>query len=280
MTTPHIRRAGLALAALAACAASAGAQTSVQRTEIHLIVEPSSVETGVEKTAAKGEPLLVTEARSPRAVRLDADVTVGGLNSSAIPAGTVLFGRYDDSAWSYCVNVKPNGGYQALDAVVAGVFTAGLSLLEGSPRYMRCFHDADGDGVFDSAWTGPETRDKTAFLAYSLSEISLAEPVPYTRLPYTDGPAMPVEFAWTKQKKTNTLSVGAVIGGLDMNTTTVAVPAPGAEPTSFSRIGATVEILGYDAETQSVRYRVVDNSTRQYVNVPATLTTTTSYVYY
>ena len=280
--TPRRLRSAAALCAVAtaAMAQPAAAQTTV-RTELHMVAAPSEMPVGETLTAAKGEPVLVSYAQSPRAVRLDADVVVGKLVSgNTLKAGDILFGRYDDGQWTYCAIDRLDSGGELVSEAIVGIFTAGLSLLDGPARYVECLHDADGDGVFDSAWTGGETQTENAFLAYTLARQSISGPTPYTRIDYKDGPAMPVRVDWSKRRKSGSIVFTVNIGDLDMHTKTVPVPAPGGDSQTVTILGAELEILGYDADAQTLRYRVNDNTARQYILVPASLTTTTTYVTY
>ena len=280
--TPRRLRSAAALCtiAIAATAQTAAAQTTV-RTELHMIAAPSEVPVGETLTAAKGEPVLVTFAQSPRAVRLDADVVVGKLASgNTLKAGDVLFGRYDDGQWTYCAIDRLDGGGEFVNEAIVGIFTGGLSLLDGPARYVECLHDADGDGVFDSAWTGGETQTENAFLAYTLTRQSISGPTPYSRIDYTDGPAMVVRVDWSKRRKSGSIAFTVDIGDLDLQTKTVPVPAPGGDSQTLSILGAELEILGYDADAETLSFRVNDNTARQYLLVPASLTTTTTYVTY
>ena len=277
----HIVMGASLITASVMLAPAAQAQSTVLRTEIHMVTSPSEADLNTNLTAAKKEPILVTYAQSPRAVRLDGDSAIGVVASKRdIKAGEILFGRYDDGQWTYCAIDKPNATGQVMDAIIGGIFTGGLSLLDGPAKFIQCLHDADKDGVFETAWSGGETQTENAFLAYNLSKTTLAEPVSYSKVDYKEGPAMPVEITWSKNKKSGTLSFQTVIGDLSVGTKTISVPAPGADPEIVEIQGAKFEVLSYDPVAESLSYRILSNTSRQYLRLPATLTITTNYVYY
>lgn len=271
----------LATVITALLASSAIAQVTTQRTDLHMVIAPSDVELDTDLTAAADTPLLSTYAQSPRAVRLDETVTLGkAMNASTIEAGSILFGRYDDTVWTFCAIDKYDAAGQIADALIIGIFTGGLSLLDGSPRSVKCLHDADNDGVFDTAWWGGETKAKNAFLAFSLSAHGLSAPVKYTEVDYREGPRMAATIDWSKNKKTGTVAIKTTIGGLDLSNVTVPIPTPGGDPDETNILGGIIEVTGYDPETDALSYRITSNTQNQYSLIPATLTTTTTYTYY
>lgn len=271
----------LATVVVVLLSSSAYAQATTQRTELHMVIAASDAELDRDLTAAADTSLLSTYAQSPRAVRLEETVTLGkAMSASTIEAGTILFGRYDDTVWTFCAIDKYDAAGQIADAIIVGIFTGGLSLLDGSPRSVKCLHDADNDGVFESAWWGGETKTENAFLAFSLSPHSLSSRVKYTEVDYREGPRMPATIDWSKNKKTGTVAIKTTIGGLDLKNITVPIPTPGGDPEDTNILGGVIKVTGYDPDTDVLSYRITDNTQNQYALIPAVLTITTSYTYY
>ena len=100
----------------------ANAQTSVSRTYVHTVIEQNREEDGQTITAGKDDAVLATVARSPRAVVLNEDVTIGALGSGVdFKKGAVLFGRYDKSVWTYCGITNLNAESRVASAAALGV---------------------------------------------------------------------------------------------------------------------------------------------------------------
>ncbi len=261
---------------------SASAQTSIQRTDILMVVEPNTTVVGETLTIGSDEPVFVADAYSPRAVELLSDITVGGIDSGVkFSKGSVLFGRYDDTVWTYCGIAVHNASSKAINTVVLGVLTGGLSLLTGyEDTEIKCLHDGNNDGTFESAWTGGLAESDNAMVAFSLTKTPMSSPTGYKRVEYTKGPIMPVEVNWTKNAKTGVLTFMTQAGGMTIQKKSIPVPALGAEPIEHSQFGAKFEVIGYDGQTDKLTYQIKNGTKRNYYLVPAKRTTTTQYIYY
>lgn len=259
---------------------TAAAQSYSYNTEIHMVVEPSDTPVGEERTVSAAEPVLAARAYSPRSVRLDEKVTVGIIGSGvSFEEGTVLFGRYDDAAWTYCGIAGLDASSRLASAAVLGVLTAGTSLLLEPMRgqEVNCLYDEDNDGRFDSAWGGGISEYDSAFLAWTLTSKTISGTPAYSRVGLTEGPMMPIEITWNKNNKTGLLHFYTETSGKSVKTSAIALPAEGEEPVTHNQFGATFEIISYDAELDQLTYRVAEGSDRQYVRIPAQKTVTTTY---
>ena len=263
-------------------ALSAQAQTQRFFTDLHVLTDTVTV-SDQEQTAAKGESLLVIDARFPRVVKLQDEVVIGnGANAVKLPAGAILFGRYDKTVWVYCAlaNLEPGG--QALNAIVGGIFTGGLNLLTGSYKgsALNCLQDTDHDGVFDAGWSNGTAEAESPLIAYVMLPRAISAQSPYERLDVNEGPTFPIEFHWIRPKKTGNVTLQARIGLLKSSSKSVPVPAVGDAPQKVEIWGAEFEIISYDAETKTLTYRVLRGPNRQYARIPAMKTITTTYYYY
>jgi len=271
---------GVAIAVL--ICGHASAQTYTQRTDIHMVVEPSTTVVGETLTVGADEPILVADAYSLRAVELLSDITIGGLDSGVkFSKGSVLFGRYDDTVWTYCGIATHTASTKAVNTVVLGVLTGGLSLLTGyEDTEIKCLYDADDDGTFESAWTGGIAVSDNAMVAFSLTETAMSSQTSYKRVDYTKGPIMPVEVKWAKNAKTGVITFTTIAGGISIQKKSISVPAIGAEPVEHSQFGAEFEVIGYDGQADKLTYQVKTGTKRSYYLVPAMKTITTQYTYY
>jgi len=272
---------GLAMCTFSAAAAPTYAQTSYYYTDLHVVLDETNVDDGV-KTAGKNEPLLEATARFPRSVILKEEASLGvAANLVKIPADTLMFGRYDDPVWTYCVLANLEAGGQALNAIVGGIFTAGLNLLDGSYKgaALNCLQDTDNDGDFDQGWGNNVAEESNPLIAYDLFKKTLGSSPKYERTSTENSPTVPVEIHWSKPKSGN-ISVWVKTAGLSSRKQSVAMPAPGEEPGKAKLWGAEIDIISYDSETKELTYRVVKAPPRQYVRIDATKSITTTYVYY
>jgi hypothetical protein len=274
---------GLALSAFAAMATPSFAQTSYYYTDLHVVLDETEVIEGVQ-TAERNEPLLEATARFPRAVILKEETSLGAAaNLVKIPADTLMFGRYDDTVWTYCVLANLEAGGQALNAIVGGIFTAGLNLLDGSYKgaALNCLQDTDNDGDFDQGWGNNVAEESNPLIAYDLFKKKLDSSPKYERTSTENSPTVPVEIHWSKPKSGN-ISVWIEAAGLRTRKQSVAMPSPGEAPGKAKLWGAEIDIISYDSETKALTYRIVKAPPRQYVRIDATktITTTTTYVYY
>ncbi len=261
---------------------AAAGQTQTYRTDIMMVVEPSKTAVGETFTIGPEQPVLAADAYSPRAVKLLSDVTIGGIDSAVnFKKGAVLFGRYDKSIWTYCGIGEHNTSSKALNTVVLGVFTGGLSLLSGyDDTEIKCLFDADDDGKFDSAWTGGIAESDTAMVAFSLRKTPMSAKPGYEKAKYTKGPVMPVEIKWTKNPKTGVITFSTMAGGISIQKRSIPVPAVGAGLVTHRQFGAEIEVISYDGEADRLTYQIKTGTKRSYFLVPAKKVITTQVIYY
>ncbi len=272
---------GMALCAFGAMSLPAQAQTSYYYTDLHVILDATEIETTTQ-TAEKGKPLLAATARFPRAAILKEETSLGvGTALVKIPANTVMFGRYDDTVWTYCVLANLEAGGQAMNAIVGGIFTAGLNLLDGSYKgaALNCLQDTDNDGDFDEGWGNNIAEESNPLIAYDLFSKKLTSSPAYERTSIDKSPTIPVEIHWSKPKS-GKVGVWIETAGLKSRTQNVTLPAPGGEPGKAEIWGSELEIMSYNSDAKSLTYRVVKAPAPQYVRIDATKSITTTTVYY
>ena len=261
---------------------SADAQIVTSRTNLYLVIEPNIVADTQSRTIQKNGAILETVARAPRAVKLTQDVTLGSIGTGVnFKAGDILFGRYDNSVWTYCGIAALNAESRVANAAVMGVLTAGFSLLLeplDDGRVINCLTDADNDGVFDTGWGAGDTLTETSMVAFNVSRKSLSATPGYERVAPSLGPSMPVEIKWSKNGNAGTITFRTEIGGTGMDRVTTAIPANGSQPVEVKMTGATFMLEGYDAETRSIRVKIKEGIPNRYVRIPAVRTVT--YTYY
>lgn len=270
----------LALGALAAPTATA--QTTITDTNVHLIILGDESQDGTSKTAAKDEPVLVTAGVSPRAIRLKEDLTIGSLGTGVnFSAGDVMFGRYDDTVWTYCGIAGANAESRAVTETAAAVLTLGVSLLTIADRPDRvdCLHDANDDGVFDSAWGGGTATGENAMVVFDMSKRNMTTPVAYERIDPRDGPAMPVSITWRKGTGA-TILFGMDMGGKSVASESAAIPAAGADPSEVEIGGVKIMLTGYDATAETISLDIVEGFRGRYTRLPARRVIYTTYSYY
>lgn len=268
---------------LATLSLEAAAQTSVSRTNVHAIFEKNHDDVGQTITAGKDDTILSTVARSPRAVMLKEDVTIGTIGSGVnFEEGSILFGRYDKTVWTYCGVTGLNAESRVASAAALGVLTAGVSLLMEPARGkdFNCLYDSDNDGVFDSGWGAGAAISDDSMIAFSLSKKSLSLNPAYERVDYSKGPGMPIDIKWYKNKRGATITFQTVMSGKGIATTSKPIPAVGGEPVEVELSGTKFTLDSYDAENDTVKVTIVEGFDETYIRIPATRVITTSYYYY
>ena len=279
----------IALAGLAAtCVLGASAQQTINTTHVHTVFLANDAEDGVTKTVARDAPVHSTVSVPTRAVRLKEDVSIGNLGTGFnFKEGDILFGRYDDSVWTYCAFGDLNTESRVASAVLLGVLTAGTSLLleaAGRPTEINCFYDADKDGKFDTAWSGGIAMSDTAQVAFSLNKKTMdAEPA-YERVDPQLGPQMPVTISWAKVRNQGVIKFGLTVGGTQIASETVNIPADGEAPVEVS-LGLAEFTLnsftaGAEADLNTIDVTIKSGFERRYTRIKARQVITTTYTYY
>ena len=257
--------------------------TSMDRTTVPIVFLANAELDGEELTIAEGEPVLTTDAISPRAVRLKENVTIGAVGSGVdLKAGDVLFGRYEESVWTYCALADLNAESRTTQAVATGILTLGYSLLlEGTrPQYVNCLHDAEDDGVFDTGWGGGSDFAEGALIAIELRRKSLSSEPEYERIDPRDGPKMPVSITWEKKRRAGTITFEMFAGGQRLATKGIAIPGGGGEPADFEIGDVRLRLVSYDAEAETITVEIVAGFPARYTRLQAVRTVTTTYGYY
>lgn len=272
------RLAASAAAAISLCVASAAAQTSRSETDLYMIFEQTVVPAEPTLTIEKDGVVMETFARSPRAVQLKEDVTLGMIGSGIdFKEGSVLYGRYDKSVWSYCGVATLNTESRVASAALLGALTMGFTLLLEpmmDPRYTNCLYDTDNDGVFDTGWGTGDVASENSMVAFNMTEKSLSVKPAYERVDPSLGPGMPVRIKWQKNRKSPSITFYAEFANGISERVTKAIPAQGSEPAEVSIYGAVFLLESYDAEAKSIRVTVKEGFPTRYVRVPFVRTIT------
>ncbi|MGE5502557.1 MAG: hypothetical protein ACM3W4_11605 [Ignavibacteriales bacterium] len=152
---------------------------------VHYIVETPHSDVSGDRIARPGEWLLVQPLYAERAVRLDGEAKAFNFwgRGRKLPAGTPLFAAFRGQSRAFCA--------------VAGRSSAwGIT--------VPCLLDTDHDGKFDSAQIGvspgalvgvAEDGTVTDF-SFRTGAKRLAKPVPYSEIPYDQGPEAAVRYQW------------------------------------------------------------------------------------
>ena len=265
-----------------ACAESVSAQTYA--TAVHLMIESNSSEDGSTKVIDEETAVLVTNAYSPRAARISQDVTVGMIGTGYdLKAGSVLFGRYEDSVWTYCGSFGMNTESAAASAVTLGVLTAGFTLLL-EPFMDRkntiCLYDENNDGVFDTGWgDASPAAGGSKRIVYSLAPKSMTTSVPYERIDPQEGPKIPMDIIWRKPGRTGLITFILRMDGQNISKKTTAIPVSGDKPMTVDLGGVEFALQSYDAVNETIRIEIVKGYAARYERIPAVLTVSTSYYY-
>ncbi len=241
---------------------------------MHVIFEPNSDKDGQTFTLEEDGVILQTTGYSPRSVKLEEDVTIGTFGSGYdLKAGSILFGRYDSSVWTYCGFFKMNSESTAAGVIALGVLTAGTTLLL-EPFTDRgdimCAYDSDNDGKFDSGWGSSDQVKKTdSLLIYSLREKKLSQEVAYTQFDPATGMRMPFEVKCKKVSKRPrilfTLQMAGTVAGRKM----VDIPVPGDDPVEVEIAGVKLKLKSYDSANKTITYEVEEGFKSRYERVRA-----------
>jgi hypothetical protein len=267
---------------------AAQAQTTVNVTHVHTVFLANDTEDGTTKTVGVKEPIHASVSVPTRAVRLMEDVSIGNLGSGFnLKKDDILFGRYDDSVWTYCAFGNLNTESRVASAVMLGVLTAGTTLLleaAGRPTEINCFYDADKDGMFDTAWNGGIAMTDTAQVAFTLNKKAMAGTPAYERVDPKLGTQMPVEITWSKVKNRAAIKFDLETGGRSISSEIVNIPASGEDPIDV-KIGLVEFTLnsfsaGAEKEDNTVDVTIKSGFQRQYRRIQARQVITTSYYYY
>lgn len=263
--------AGAVLAAVLAGAAPAGAQSYTSRTWTTFVVNPVTVP-DEERIAAPGTSLLSQPVTSTRAARLDAEAPslLGMGSAKTFAAGTKMFGVKVPDGWLYC-------------AVAASTVTWLFS------EWTACYQDADGDGAFEVVRdSGAPFNGIPLFVFQPGPPKALPAPIPYTAIPYREGPTVDLGFVWkpvvkkvkrdeppapvTQVTITQSMITGDKIEGVNRSQTFSVTD--GAQTMRMD--GATITVLGLTPEG-NLRYRVRSTMPAQIQPLEMVLTTSTYY---
>lgn len=280
----------LAVAAFAflGCAGLAAAQQTVNTTHVHTIFMANASEDGVTKTVDKNGVVHSTVSVPVRAVRLNEDVSIGNIGSGFnLKEGDILFGRYDNSVWTYCAFGNLNTESRVASAVLLGVLTAGTSLLleaAGRPTEINCFHDQNDDGKFDTAWSGGIAEGETTQVAFTLNKKAMEARPAYERVDPKLGPQMPVTITWWKVKNQAAIQFKLNVGESRVSQKTVNIPSAGEDPVEVSLGLAKFKLNSFTPETETQDGRIevtIDTGFKQrYTRIRARQVITTTYTYY
>jgi len=266
---------------LLAAAGAAHAQSSVvTRPSTPFMIYPVPADDS-EKVAARGEPLLIQSASAIRAARLDAEAaaeSAGWFKEKSFPAGTLMFGAYTGTRWSYCAVAETRQRFWSSDQFI-------------------CYIDEDDDGRFDAAIDSGAPFQGVALLVFNSGlPRPLATPVPYSRLDMAEGPKVEYVIGFTIDRPRTSRRNPEVrpathitpfpafragdgslvpLSGLG----TGRLPLENGQTAHIKLMGAEIEILGVN-DDNSVRYRVMQTMPRQIDQILMRLTTTTTWVYY
>lgn len=238
---------------------------------IHGVTPPQG-----EQVAMPGQPLLRQPVTSTRAARLEAESpSLAGMGSAkTFPAGTKMFGVKVPDGWIYCAVSESTVKWLFLDL-------------------FACYQDTDGDGWFDHARSsGAPFNGIPLFVFQPGPPKALPTPVPYSFIPYREGPKVELAFVWrpimVKVKKGEvppppsrlTVATSILTGDMDH-----AISTPQTFdvwrgwPQVFSDDGGRVTLLGLTPEG-GLRYRVDSSIPAQIEPLKMTLTTTTTTYWY
>lgn len=278
-----LRFALVMVGVLFGCQAQAQIRQNSTSVPVPIIILPNSELDGESVTVSKDEPVLTTGAISPRAVRLTDDATVGVVGAGVdLKKGDILFGRYEDSVWTYCALSDLNAESRATRVVSDGLLTMGFSLLtEASrPQSVDCLHDADGDGRFETAWGAGDAMSDGAIIAISLREKSLSGTPGYERVDPREGLRMPVAIKWRYYSRSNEIAFTTFVTDKSVGTEMVSVPAEGDEPAEVDLGGVKLKLKSHDADAKTIDVEIVSGFPSRFVRLQATRVVTTRMVYY
>lgn len=243
--------------ALAACLASSAFAASGAHAQTALstpfVIHETPLD-GAERTAAKGQALLLQPTSTNRAARLDAERPGGGsiyYENRRYPAGTLMFGAYAADKWSYCAVPEHDVFWRA--------------------DFVDCFVDNDSDGRFDAVRAISTPFGSPLLVLGPGEERPIPALLPYTRIPIAEGPT--VEFGigfWIMRPsgrgaaRTATHIVATEgfknrLGSIDALTgegRNVAFRLRDGQTATIRVRGAVIEILGV-SDDDAVRYRVI-----------------------
>jgi hypothetical protein len=227
-----------------------------------VVVESPAIWNRDTQVARRGEPLLSQSVHSPRAVRLEEDVTlrgriVNGFARRVFKQGTTLFAAHAGSDAVFCAPTSYNS-------------------FSGGDFY--CFADLDGRGAFDSFGHGVVEipgRQLVGFLENSevkgfviVDSKPLQHAVRYTAISGEEGPKTTLRFRWRLIKPRAavpdpaafSVEVWSEVGGEAAPPVTAASGPDGVAHVDCG--GARFAILGVEADG-SLRYRIEAPMPRQ-----------------
>lgn len=263
--------AGAVLAAVLPGAAPAGAQTYTSRTWTTFVVNAVSVP-DEEREAAPGTSLLTQPVTSTRAARLDAEAPslLGMGSAKTFPAGTKTFGVKVPDGWIYCAVAA---------STVKWLFN----------DMTACYQDVDGDGAFEIVRnSGMPFNGIPLFVFQPGPPQKLPAPIPYSALPYKEGPTVDLGFVWrpvvVKVKRDEppapvtqvTITQSMMTGDKIEGVTRAQTFSVTGGPQTMRQDGATITVLGLTPEG-NLRYRVRSAMPAQIQPLEMVLTTSTYY---
>lgn len=262
--------AALGVLAVAFASPAAAQTTTVNSTPVVIHAAAPGAE-GV--VTERSQIILRQRATTIRAVVLNDPIarpSGSGRQRSGFEAGEKLFGIYDDyDSWAYC-------------ALRDGFFADSLT----------CYQDTDDDGRFDIARpSGAPFLGVPFFIfAQNTEERRLATPASYTRIPYSEGPAVEagLQVSLTEPRRRRgemqpgavRLQFGYIVDNRFIPVSNASANAEIAgEPVTLEVNGARVEFSG-PPERDQLRYRVIETIPSHITRVRMTrmLVRTTTYV--
>lgn len=278
----------LAGAIAAGMLAVAGPALSQSRPSTPFVINPVQIDPAAEMTARENQPLLTQPTTSIRSARLDGEAVAeaaGWFKDKSFPAGTLMFGAYIDTGWSYCATAVSRQSWWNGDQFI-------------------CYVDNDNDGRFDTAMDSGAPFNGVPLMVFSqAAQHSLPAPVPYSVIPAEDGPSINYAITFEIERPRRSGAdrrrrpdapplpashikpiVGFRLDNGQMVTLSGAglaqrIRLVGGQTATIRFKGAEIEILGVN-DDDSVRYRVVRSMPRQVDQITLTVITTTYYTVY
>ncbi len=270
------RRGGAAAVALSLAVMTGGAAAAqtTQTSTTTFVIQPKAAPAG-EQVALPGQPLWKQTVTSTRAARLDEEaVSMASIGvARSFPAGTKMFGVLAPDGWLYC----------AVAASAARWWTG---------DEFSCYQDLDKDGRFDVVRpSGAPFNGIALFVFQPGAPKRLPAPVPYTEIPYTEGPQGELAVTWEVPKKrykpgqpppvpTEVALKTGILDHNDRNATIfddVTGPLTNGQQVHYRLRGSDITVLGATPEG-GIRYRVDAAMPAQIT--PMTMTVYTSTYFY
>jgi hypothetical protein len=214
---------------------------------------------------------------------LKQEIKAGGIgNEIVLKEGSLLFGRFDRTVWTYCGTSQLNAESRIASGAAMAVLTAGVSLLleplTDATRF-RCLLDADKDGVFESAWGSGAPQAESALVLFDMNKQPMSGPAAYERIEPRQGPATEARIKWSKGRGA-TITFSLSVGGLTGQSASAQIPSPGSPPSAVNVAGVKLKLKAYDAATDTVTVEIEEGFRELYSRLTGRRIITTTYYYY